>query len=144
MAETVLSKMSEFIIRDITETLKEYFKDKEEILLAFVFGSIVSGHMTEESDIDIAILFSHKPQFQEILNASDEICSAIGREIDLVVLNDSSPIIRMQVLKSGKLIKSKSDAVYNSFFVKTLKEYDDLKYIRKEAEKNILKGRIYA
>jgi predicted nucleotidyltransferase len=124
--------------------LRQYFKDKEDASLVFIFGSIVSGHITEQSDVDIAVLFSHKPKFQEILNTTDEVCRAIGREIDLVVLNDSSPIIRMQVLKNGKLIKSKSHAVYNDFFIKALKEYDDLKYIRREAEKNILKGRIYA
>jgi len=50
----------------------------------------------------------------------------------------------MQVLKNGKLIKSKDDAIYNNFFVRAVKEYDDLKYVRKEAEINILKGKIYA
>lgn len=131
-------------MKDIIEMLKEYFKDKQQILIAFLFGSAVSGHMTEESDVDIGVLFSHKPQPQEVLNIKEEICRTIGREIDLVVLNDSSPVIRMQVLKNGELIKSKSDTIYNDFFVKTIKEYDDLKRIRKEAEENILRGRIYA
>ncbi len=128
----------------LLDILKEHFKDKAQIILAFIFGSAVSGPMTKESDIDIAVLLSHKPQFHEILNITNEVCRATGREIDLVVLNDSSPVIRMQVLKKGELIKSKSNAVYNDFFVKTIKEYDDLKRLRKEAEENILRGRIYA
>ncbi len=45
----------------------------------------------------------------------------------------------MQVLKHGKLLKKHSEKVYSDFFVKTLKEYEDLKRIRKEAEENILK-----
>jgi hypothetical protein len=34
--------------------------------------------------------------------------------------------------------------VYNEFFVNTVKEYYDLKQNRKQIEKNILRGRIYA
>lgn len=75
---------------------------------------------------------------------TDEIEELIGSYVDLVVLNNCSPIIKMQVLKNSILLKKTSDSIYNDFFVKTIKEYDDLKYIRAYAEKNILKGRIYA
>lgn len=132
------------MIEDIAGTLTEYFKNKEEILLAFVFGSAASGRLTKESDVDIAVLFSSMPEFSEVLNITNEISGIIKKEVDVVILNDSSPVIRMQVLKSGELIKRKDDVIYNNFFVKTVKEYDDLKYIRKEAEENILRGRIYA
>ncbi len=137
--------LSKTIEKDIIiAKLRQYFKHKDVASLVFIFGSIVSGHMTEQSDIDIAVLFSHKLQFHEILNTKDEVCTAIGREIDLVVLNDSSPVIRMQVLKNGVLIVNKDRAIYNDFFVRTIKEYDDLKRLRKEIEENILRGRIYA
>jgi len=132
------------MIEDIASALNEYFRDKEEILLAFIFGSAVSGRLTENSDVDIAILFSIMPEFHEVLNITDEISGIINKEVDIVVLNDSSPVIRMQVLKNGKLIKRKDAVIYNNFYVKTVKEYDDLKYIRKEAEDNILRGKIYA
>lgn len=65
-------------------------------------------------------------------------------EADIVVLNNASPIIKMQVLKKGALLVNKDRRVYNEFFVKTVNEYDDLKRTRREIEDNILKGRIYA
>ena len=128
----------------IISGIKEYFKGKQDIVLAFIFGSAVSGRLTKESDIDIAILFAHKPSSSVLLDIINDLSTITGREIDIVVLNDSSPIIRMQVLKSGILLKKKNDAVYNEFFVRTVKEYDDLKQIRKVEEENILRGRIYA
>ncbi len=128
----------------ITEALQECFHDKEEILLAFVFGSAVSGRLTMASDVDVAVLFSDMPDFQYILKLTTEVSEAIGRPADIVVLNDASPVIRMQVLKNGKLVKNKNGVKYNDFHVRTAKEYDDLKRIRKEAEENILGGRIYA
>lgn len=136
--------MKDFIMNDIIEMLKEYFKDKEEILLVFIFGSLVGGHMTGESDVDIAILFKRMPDFKEILHLKDDLSELIKRETDIVVLNNSSPIIRMQVLKNGVMVVNKNSAIYNDFFVRTIKEYDDLKRLRKEIEENILKGRIYA
>jgi len=132
------------MIEDIAERLKEYLKDKEEVLLAFIFGSAVSGRLTKGSDVDVAVLFSDMPNFQDVLKITTAVSEAIGREVDIVVLNNSSPVIRMQVLKNGKLIKNKNGVIYNNFYVKTVKEYDDLKHVRKEAEENILRGRIYA
>lgn len=50
----------------------------------------------------------------------------------------------MQVLKNGVIAVNRDRSIYNDFFVKTIKEYDDLKRIRKEAEDNLLKARVYA
>jgi predicted nucleotidyltransferase len=132
------------VTEDIAGPLGDYFRNREEILLAFMFGSAVSERLTEKSDLDIAVLFNSTPDFSLLVTIRDEISECMGREIDLVVLNDASPVIRMQVLKNGKLLKSEDTVIYSNFFVKTVKEYDDLKYIRKEAEENILRGRIYA
>lgn len=136
--------LSNSMADDIVETLEEYFRDKEDVLLAFVFGSAVSGRCTGQSDVDIAVLFSGRPDVPGVLKIWNEAADATGRTIDLVALNDASPVIRMQILRSGKLIKSASAVIYSNLFTKTVKEYDDLKHIRKEAEEHILRGRIYA
>ena len=131
-------------IGDMTEILKEYITNMDEILLAFIFGSSVSERLTIQSDVDVAVLFDKMPTFSDVVTLRNTTSVATDRDVDIVVLNNSSPIIRMQVLKNGRLIKGRDSAAYNNFFVKTVKEYDDLKRIRKEAEENILKGRIYA
>jgi hypothetical protein len=64
--------------------------------------------------------------------------------VDVVVLNNASPVIRMQVLRKGLLLINKDRRAYHEFFVNTVNEYDDLKRTRKEVEDNILRGRIYA
>ncbi|OGW20630.1 MAG: hypothetical protein A2X55_00350 [Nitrospirae bacterium GWB2_47_37] len=131
-------------MEDIAAILKEYFEDKENVFLVFIFGSAVNDRLTKESDVDIAVLFKQTPDFKEIIHFKGDLLSVIKRETDIVVLNNSSPVIRMQVLKNGVLVINKNSAIYNDFFVRTVKEYDDLKRVRKEAEDNILKGRIYA
>lgn len=132
------------MMQDIAATIKEYFKDKEEVLLVFIFGSAVNDRLTTESDIDIAVLFKCMPDFKEILHLKGDISELIKRETDVVILNNSSPVIRMQVLKNGVMVVNKDSSVYNDFFIRTVKEYDDLKRVRKETEDNILRGKIYA
>ncbi len=131
------------LIDSIFKKLEEYF-NKECFQLVFIFGSFACGRVAQESDIDLAILFNKKPEIEKIIKISSDIPEITNRKADIVILNDASPIIKMQVLKNGKILKKQSDRIYSDFFIKTIKEYDDLKRIRKEAEKNILKGRIYA
>jgi hypothetical protein len=130
-------------LEDIADRLGVYFEGRKDVLLAFVFGSAMAGRLTEESDIDVAVLFSGTPAFSDVHRMTAEVSEALGRDADIVVLNGSSPVIRMQVLKHGKQTAGGGDE-YARFFAKTVKEYDDLKYFRKEAEEKILRGRIYA
>lgn len=124
--------------------LKKFFTNNQlNIQLAFVFGSLVKGYYTKESDIDIAILFENKPDLNMILELKANLENALTNEVDIAILNDASPVLKMQVLKNGILIFKKNDMIYNKFFVDTINQYDDLKRVRKECEKNILKGRIY-
>jgi len=117
--------------------------DRSDFLLVFLFGSFAKACSTDESDVDVAIMFEKVPDFYEVSDLKDQLARHIGREVDILVLNTASPIIRLQVLKYGQLIK-KDEKVYNDYFVRTLNEYSDLKYMRREAEDSILAGRIYA
>lgn len=130
--------------KEILSDISEFLNSREDILLAFIFGSFLESNLIGESDIDIAILFQQKPDFFFLSEIIDSISMIAKRETDIAVLNDSSPILRMQVIKKGKVIKKSNNSLYNEFFTKTIKEYDDLKMIRKEQEKNILRGRLYA
>ncbi|MEX2410851.1 MAG: hypothetical protein WD607_05665, partial [Candidatus Paceibacterota bacterium] len=68
---------------------------------------------------------------------------ALQKETDLVVLNDNSPIICMQVLQKGEKIVEGDRRSVNEFMVRTMNEYDDLKRVRSVIEKKISRGRIY-
>jgi len=129
-------------INDLRNTLQA-LTDRKDFLLVFLFGSFAKDCSTIDSDVDVAIMFKNIPDFYEVNDLKDELSSHIGRDVDILVLNTASPIIRTQVLKYGRLIK-KDSKVYNDFFVRTLNEYNDLKYLRREAENSILAGNIHA
>ena len=124
--------------------LKDFFKNEGRILLVFVFGSFAVGRITSHSDIDLALLFERPPDVDETNRLRDELTGLLHREADVVVLNSASPILRMQVLKTGVLVFSKARQHFHQFFVDTVNQYDDLKQIRKSCEENILRRRVHA
>jgi predicted nucleotidyltransferase len=129
--------------RTLQKRLEKFSLEQEDFLLVFLFGSFARGFGTDESDVDVAIMFEKVPDFYALDELKDQLSRCSGKEIDILTLNTASPIIRMQVLRYGVLVK-KDKRAYNDFFVSTLREYYDLKYLRKEIEENLLKGRIYA
>ena len=128
----------------MTEKLKSALAKRDDVVLAFLFGSFPRGETTPFSDLDIAVFFNRPIDFFTIAALREDISAMTGMAADIVVLNTASPVIRMQVLKKGTMLINKDQKVYNAFFVDTINSYDDLKRTRKPIEDNILKGRIYA
>ncbi|MCD6569825.1 MAG: nucleotidyltransferase domain-containing protein [Deltaproteobacteria bacterium] len=131
------------MLKELKNSIERFSLYRKNFRLVFLFGSFAKGCSTNRSDIDIAVVFEKTPDFFEVSALKDQLSGYLGREIDIVILNTASPIIKMQVLKYGVLIKKDKEA-YSDFLIKTLNEYDDLKYTRKEIEQSILKGRTYA
>ena len=129
---------------NVLASLKSAFDDRQEILLAFLFGSVAGKRSRPSSDVDIGILFEVVPEIHAMNDMREELSSILQREVDLAVLNHASPVLNMQILKNGILLYARDRKHYHHFFVDTVNQYDDLKRIRKTCEENILKGRIYA
>ena len=115
----------------------------DDIMVTRIIFERFSKEFGSNIDVDVAIMFEKVPDFFGLNDLKDQLSRSAGREVDILILNTASPIIKMQVLRYGVLIK-KDNRAYNDFFVSTLREYFDLKYLRKEIEANLLKGRIYA
>lgn len=128
----------------ISKVLEKFFRDKENIGLVLIFGSYAAERVTTESDVDIAILFQTSPDFYGVQAVKDELEVLLKRDVDIAVLNTASPILKMQVLKNGILLVDRESKCFSQFTIDTVNQYSDLKMIRKKAEENILKGRIYA
>lgn len=131
-------------IPNIVRRLGTFFKERRDASLVFLFGSFVNKQTTAYSDIDVGVLFNRVPDFYEINDIKENLTALLERDVDLVLLNDASPILRMQVLKKGTLVFQRGKNDYSLFYGDTVKQYEDLRIIRKKCEENILKGRIYA
>ncbi|WP_456419152.1 type VII toxin-antitoxin system MntA family adenylyltransferase antitoxin [Thermovibrio sp.] len=113
------------------EKLVHYLKGDPNVIFAYLFGSYALGLNGRDSDIDIAVYFKEPPEGDLYLELLVKLSEVAGRDVDLLVLNRASPFMRYHVLKSGKLLFSKSLEVLADFKEKTLKDYDEYLWLRK-------------
>lgn len=132
-------------MRQIIEQICDYFGDEEDLVALYLYGSFAQGQITTRSDVDVALLWAagRRPDFRKRLADQVELSERLGRDVDLVDLNGASPILRMQVLKKGRLLLNRDPSAVNAFFVRTVNEYFDLKQCRREIERNLHKVAIY-
>jgi predicted nucleotidyltransferase len=104
-----------------------------------LFGSDATGTARNESDIDLAALFQRMPTAIDLLDAESDVARLVGRDVDLVDLAATSPILAMQVQRTGRcLFGAESPALAN--FQATLPgRYEDLKRVRAEAESALVR-----
>lgn len=100
---------------------------REEVIVAYLFGSHVQGKVSKKSDIDIAVLLK-EPVFNSLQTklALHHLLTDIFKEdIDLTLLNKAGSVLKYQVVKNGKLIFEKYAGAANKFKVAIWKEYFD-------------------
>lgn len=100
------------------------------VILVYLFGSQAKGAAHYESDVDIGVLFDKKVNSEDYLKLEGKLIEFFSdfypkKEINLVNLNISSPLLRQTVILEGKLIYQRNDLDRILFQVKTLHEYED-------------------
>lgn len=117
----------------LIEEIKTLLSPREEIALAYLFGSFAKGTTSSRSDIDIAVLINGNISEEKYpYGYRSELLSYLMKglrtnRVDLVILNDAPPFLRFQVIHHGQIILSKSEAKRIDFQVKTISRYNDVK-----------------
>jgi uncharacterized protein len=104
----------------------------------WLFGSEALGRARPDSDVDLAGLFRRRPSGLERFHAAVDLGTLLGRDVDLIDLDGVSPILVRQVLQTGRLLADRVPARRHALFSKTVSLYDDLKILRREAERLLL------
>jgi predicted nucleotidyltransferase len=86
--------------------LAEFFKQREFVELAYLFGSTAEESRGPFSDIDIGVYLSSRltknERIEKFLELTAELaCFLKTDSIDLVLMNDSSPVINFEIIKSN-------------------------------------------
>ena len=109
---------------------------KPEILAAYIFGSVVSGHTRATSDVDLAVLLD--PEFMKGLplkyrtDLIVEAGSALETfDVDVVLLNQAPAALAYNVITKGKLVYERSRSARVAFQIRNLNLFLDLEPIHK-------------
>lgn len=111
-------------LREPLVRLLPVFSADSRVMAVFVFGSQTDGYATEQSDIDLAVLFDRPLSLMEEAGLLDNLCHVSGLDnLDLVNLNKSSLIIQYRAISGQLLYERDADRV--SDFI----EYVTLRYL---------------
>lgn len=103
---------------EIIDELKDFFKSKPQVLLAFLFGSRAKGIEREGSDWDIGIYFKtiddeEAEEFEEEIDIWLELIEMLKTDnVDLVVLNRASPVVSYSAMTEGIPLKIEDRGLY--------------------------------
>ncbi|MBI3959113.1 MAG: nucleotidyltransferase domain-containing protein, partial [Chloroflexi bacterium] len=87
-----------------TSNLRDLFAAHPQVIAAWLFGSAHTGRMRADSDIDIGVFFAVPPTLDEWLSLHADLQDAFAFEdIDLVILNGKSPILRFEAISGQRL-----------------------------------------
>ncbi len=120
----------------IISRLRDCFEKREEVSMAFLFGSWAKNQEGIESDIDIAVYFKSKTNILEWQNIDSyyetenqiwiETEKIVGMEVDLVVLNRAPATIADSALR-GIPIVIKDRNLYMDFLLRITSEAIDFR-----------------
>jgi len=105
--------------------------NRQDVIAAYLFGSMAHGKAHALSDVDVAVLFTHGLDqvtiFQRTLEIGTTLEQALCRPVDVVALNHAPTLLRFQVIKSGKLILERDRTQRCTFQMQTMSRYYDIR-----------------
>jgi predicted nucleotidyltransferase len=110
------------------------------VLLAYVFGSQARGEAGPLSDVDVAVLFAPNlnktDRFRKVIAVANELSVILQRDdVQVIDLNDASPLLRHRVYYDGQALFCPDDAVRVRFETTALRDYVDTAPLRRLKEK---------
>ena len=108
---------------------KALAKGPEGLVCAYLFGSHARGSATPRSDVDVAVLFEQDPPRTLAglhLGLADDLTGAVGRLVDLVVLNRAPVDLIHRVLRDSLLLLDLDPSARIRFEVRARNQYFDL------------------
>lgn len=105
---------------EIIKTIKRYFKDNNQVIAVYLFGSYAKGKEGKGSDLDIAILLNYgTDQHLNDLKRKYSIGLAriLRKDIHILVMNSAGEEIMAQVFRYGQCILNRKPEELSNFLM---------------------------
>ncbi len=122
-------------MESIQANISQALTNFPQVKLGYLFGSVAKDKANKLSDVDIAVLVDGQLGPMERLELRLQLMAACQRalqrdDVDVVLLNEASPLLSHQVLKYGKLLYCPDDRVRYRFTYESNREYLDTEHLR--------------
>lgn len=113
-------------MQDIKDFLARICQDRQEILAAYIFGSIAKGKVITANDIDIAVLLEEQKENDfDYLKFKVDLERGLNKEVDLIVLNNAGEILKHQVRRDGIIAFDREPKKRKLWEIRSRKFYQD-------------------
>ena len=105
-------------MNDSHKAINQYFKNREEVVAVYLFGSHAAGKERPFSDMDIGVILHHR-DLNQAFNLQSQYTVALGRQlrkdVHTVILNTAGELLLKQVFKNGVCICVNDDTELTQF-----------------------------
>lgn len=77
---------------------------QNDVSRASLFGSVVRGELTEDSDIDILVEFKGKKSLLDLVGLKQELEEILKRKVDVLTYNSLHPLLKDRILREQEVI----------------------------------------
>jgi predicted nucleotidyltransferase len=117
-------------MHELCEAIATQLNHYPQVQVAYLFGSQARGRAGPLSDVDVAVLLGENLNQAEALDLQlrlmADLADALGSDdVDVVVLNHASLVLRHQVLKSGQILLCRDETTRFRFTYETNRDYLD-------------------
>ncbi len=104
------------------ESLRNYLQKRDDVLIAFLFGSYAEGFIKRESDFDLAVYLKDKKERKNIYLDAVKVTK---REINLICLDEAVASLVSNIFKTAIPLTIKSERLYWDLYLKKSLEAED-------------------
>ena len=126
----------------IEDKIRDYFKNKREVIAVYLFGSYAAGKEQHFSDIDIGILLERHQidTGKEIITKYlVELARILRKDIHPVILNLASEELLKQIFIKGKCILTRDSKKLARFRMMKFVEIADFTYYRDQMQSGLIR-----
>ncbi|BAS27410.1 type VII toxin-antitoxin system MntA family adenylyltransferase antitoxin [Limnochorda pilosa] len=124
-------------VTGVFSALRTALAAEEDVAFAYLFGSIAKGRVRRESDVDVAVWLAEGNRRRAVADPEETRLAlegkferALGREADVVLLNDAPLDLVQNILDIGILFHCSDEAARHAFYVRHAQRYVDMAYAR--------------
>lgn len=121
--------------KDETEQiLRSFFASRNEVRLAFLFGSAAGGRSGRMSDVDVAVYLDEEDDKVED-SLQSELERLLRKEVDLVVMNRAPATLCWSAIRKGVAVKIRDRKFFLDFMLNVSTEAQDFIEFNQDARR---------
>ncbi len=109
--------------------------NRKEVVVAYLFGSLVKREISPLSDIDIAVYLDERiprnRQNEVHMTLLNELITILGDDIDLILMNSADLLMNFNIIKEGEIIYQRSETEKVMIESEIMDRYMDMRYYHK-------------